>query len=584
MNILRAISWIFALAGLLTLAVFGIGFGYLEEPPLALNIAGGVGAALVIAWFALNWSMLVELGKGAAFARTATSLFAVLLTGGIGVTVNIVAHRYDKRWDLTETKRYTLSQQSIDVVSKLDRDVEILAFFGLGSPEGENFRDLVERYKEHTTLLKVEVYDPMSNPILAEQNKVVTDAGTVILKAGEATQRLESGFDEEAVTNALIRLTSSKEHKVCFVTGHGEREIDDESTAEGLGMAKVRLEGTNYKVAPINLLSNPPTPETCEVVVLASPRADLVGIELDRLADYVAAGGGLVVALDPVEAPATAAAMARYGVKVGNDVVLEADPYRQTQNGPTEVLLDPSSYDIHPVTSKLQGATLLSLARSVSKGPDVAGLTVQEIVHASEKSWAETSIQDANATLEPTPGTDLIGKVSLAVAVEVTDPSALAKGAVPAAPAAPTMPTDAPSLTPPGLPGGAPEDPPAAPEVVPTDPTAGILDALKAGSVPVAAAPTLSSKAGGKVLVFGDGDFMSNRSVVSGTNQDLFLNTVAWMVGEEDQISVRANEAGKGKLNLSLVTLFLSVVTVVLILPGLAVFGAVGTWLRRRRA
>ena len=195
MTILRAISWIFALAGLLTLAVFGIGFGYLEEPPLALNIAGGVGAALVIAWFALNWSMLVELGKGAAFARTATSLFAVLLTGGIGVTANIVAHRYDKRWDLTETKRYTLSQQSIDVVSKLDQEVEVLAFFGLGSPEGDNFRDLMERYKEHTTLIKVETYDPMSNPILAEQNKIVTDAGTVILKAGDKTQRLESSFE-----------------------------------------------------------------------------------------------------------------------------------------------------------------------------------------------------------------------------------------------------------------------------------------------------------------------------------------------------------------------------------------------------
>ena len=276
-------------------------------------------------------------------------------------------------------------------------------------------------------------------------------------------------------------------------------------------------------------------------------------------------------------------------VKVGNDVVLEADPNRQTPNGPTEILLDPSSYDIHPVTSKLQGVTLLSLARSVGKGPEVTGLNVQEIVHASEKSWGETNIQGAEASLQPDPGVDLIGKVPLAVAVEVTDPNALAKGAVPAAPAAPAAPEGMPPLTPPGLPGGAPEDPAApptpaeaAPGVIP-DPTAGLLDAVKAGAVPVEAAASLPTKAGGKVLVFGDGDFMSNRSVLSGTNQDLFLNTIAWMVGEDDQISVRANEAGKGKLNLSLVTLFLSVVTVVLVVPGLAIFGAVGTWLRRRR-
>ena len=38
----------------------------------------------------------------------------------------------------------------------------------------------------------------------------------------------------------------------------------------------------------------------------------------------------------------------------------------------------------------------------------------------------------------------------------------------------------------------------------------------------------------GKVVVFGDADFISNRLVLGGVNHDLFLNTLApWLVDEE---------------------------------------------------
>ena len=44
----------------------------------------------------------------------------------------------------------------------LDRDAKI-AFLRGGSAEDQNFRDLIARYQEHTTLLKVDFYDPWGN-------------------------------------------------------------------------------------------------------------------------------------------------------------------------------------------------------------------------------------------------------------------------------------------------------------------------------------------------------------------------------------------------------------------------------------
>jgi ABC-type uncharacterized transport system involved in gliding motility auxiliary subunit len=88
--------------------------------------------------------------------------------------------------------------------------------------------------------------------------------------------------------------------------------------------------------------------------------------------------------------------------------------------------------------------------------------------------------------------------------------------------------------------------------------------------------------AGGKVMVFGDGDFASNLLILKVQNQDLFMNTAAWMVGETDQLSIRANSAKKGKLELTELAVFGGGALALLGIPGLCVAGMVGTWVLRR--
>jgi ABC-type uncharacterized transport system involved in gliding motility auxiliary subunit len=60
----------------------------------------------------------------------------------------------------------------------------------------------------------------------------------------------------------------------------------------------------------------------------------------------------------------------------------------------------------------------------------------------------------------------------------------------------------------------------------------------RAGPVPVAAVATVAQKA--RLAVFGDSDFASNLMVeIPGGNKDLFLNTVEWLAGARELISVR---------------------------------------------
>jgi hypothetical protein len=541
---MRALGWIGGVVGLLALIAAGFAFAFMEPKGFDwVAVVAIVGLVGVGSWFAIYWGTLKELGDDQGFGRTVVSTVAIGLALGIAVVANVAVHRYDERWDLTKDKQYSLSPEAVEVAGKLDQEVEIFAFFIPGLPDTSNFEKLMEAYREHTTLLKVSFHDPYGDPLLTGQMKLVSERGTVILRANGREQRLEDNFGEEALTNALIRLTSSKPHPVCAITGHGERDINDEYGAEGLGFAKIKLEGKNHQVTALNLLEKAPTLEECAVLLLAGPQTDLAPGELDRVARDVAAGGGLEALLDPLVAMETAADFARFGLKLGNDVIVEGDPNRQTSGGPTVLVLDPSSYESSVLTEKLKGIAVFVLARSVEKGADVAGLTVQVLGRASDLSWAETKLDDPAIAPQPDPGVDIVGKVPVFASVEVVDPAAI-RATTETAP-------------PPAVPGLATPAPP--PETGP------------------------APKAGGKVVVFGDSDFASNQAITKYTNQDLFLNSVAWMVGETDQLSIRANDATKGKLELDLLGLVVALLIAAIGVPGLAVLGGVGTWLYRRK-
>jgi ABC-type uncharacterized transport system involved in gliding motility auxiliary subunit len=119
-------------------------------------------------------------------------------------------------------------------------------------------------------------------------------------------------------------------------------------------------------------------------------------------------------------------------------------------------------------------------------------------------------------------------------------------------------------------------------------PAAGALAALpSAGSpvVPPASAGVPSSftpKPGGRVVVIGDADFASNQLLALGNNQDLFLNTIAWLVDEDAQIGERADEDKANRLVMTTIDWLELVLATVFLIPGASVATAIAVMVRRR--
>ncbi|MFT5682633.1 MAG: ABC-type uncharacterized transport system involved in gliding motility auxiliary subunit [Myxococcota bacterium] len=539
------------LGGILVLGflIYALYIGDLKalEPPW---IAGGVlGASMVGGWLYVARDSLRRLSasQGARYSSVAIGMTVMAL--GIAVALNVVANRYDERIDLTEGGLFTLSDQTISIVEGLEQDVSILAFFGSGSGEEVQFQTLIEGYEQHTSHLKVEYYDPIRSPLLAEEHSITTQWGTVVLKAGDSSQRLESSFDEEALTNALVRLTAGKQHTICFAEGHGELDPADSYDGAGLGVAVSKLEGQNYAHRTVTLFRENGVPEDCEVLVAADPQYDWMPAEQELLAAYVAGGGHFLLMLEPGHADGLAADMARYGITVGNDLVLEMGESAQFFGGDVSyVLLTPDSFDFHPITEDIQGFTMHRIARSASKGAELEGINVQELAKTTDQSWAKLNLESIT-DITPDPAVDRMGPISLMVVAEITDPAVITvRGPTPEAPPIPI--------------GEGIEQPAPTPEA------------------PIIA---VDRAAGGRVMVIGDVDFATNALLDQGNNMDLVLNTLAWMVGEEDQISIRRNEASESSITMSLGQGILVWLLCLLLAPGLALTGALVTWRTRRK-
>jgi ABC-type uncharacterized transport system involved in gliding motility auxiliary subunit len=89
------------------------------------------------------------------------SVYIIVIVAILGV-VNFLANRYDKSYDATANKQYTLADQTVKVVKGLKNDVHIVYF-----DEQTRFPDaklLLERYSSLSPRLHVDYIDPVKKP------------------------------------------------------------------------------------------------------------------------------------------------------------------------------------------------------------------------------------------------------------------------------------------------------------------------------------------------------------------------------------------------------------------------------------
>jgi len=332
------------------------------------------------------------------------SLYIVILIAVLAI-INWLANRYDKSYDTTSNKQYSLSDQTIKIVKGLKQDVTIMYF---DRTEGfQSAKDLLERYSALSPKLSVEYIDGVKKPQIARQYGVRT-AGTTIVKTGAKTQEAHS-LTEEEVTSALIRVLKEGVKDVCFISGAGEPSVD-ESDETGYSGAKEILEKNNYKVQTINIVEKPQIPPTCSVVVDAGAKYDYPQPVVDALKKFVEGGGHAIFMLQPplddgknkiADNKALMEVLAGWGVTANRDQVIDTSNVGGLYGLGPEVALA-TKYETHPIVRDMRGsAAAFAITRSLTtKSADKTN--VEKLVSTSPNSIATTQLSGAARKIDPT--------------------------------------------------------------------------------------------------------------------------------------------------------------------------------------
>jgi ABC-type uncharacterized transport system involved in gliding motility auxiliary subunit len=429
----------------------------------------------------------------------------IIVALAVVTVANVLANRYDKSYDATANKQYSLSDQTIKVVKGLKQDATIASA-----------KDKLDMYANLSPKLHVVYVDPDKKPLVATQAGF-KNLNTAIVQVG-ANKNEAKSLSEEDLTGALIRDLKNTTRTVCFVTGSGERQIDD-SARKGYSQFKDLIGKDNYQGKSIDLLQKAEVPSDCTVVVVGGPRGDYQQPEVDALKKYVEDGGRALFLLDPPlkvgreevgDNDALSTVLASWGVTPNKDLILDFNPIGQAVGlGPQVPLV--TRYDSHPIVNDMKGtATGFPLSRSLdTKNSDKT--TVEKLFESSESSLSTTKLDSDR--IDPSDPKNKKGPLTIAAA-----------------------------------------------------------GTYKTGK----------DNAQGRFVVVGSSQWSSNSFLGFNGNRDLALNTMNWLSSDEDLISIRPKEPQDRKLTMNKAQVRWVGITSLLLIPLFVIGTGISVWWRRR--
>ncbi len=233
-----------------------------------------------------------------------------------------LAALHPQRLDLTPERRFTLSPYTRDVLSRLDRDVRVTVFYSsqAGALRRE-MADLLDLYGEAEPRVTVRYLDLDRSPGAAKRLGADAYNTAVLEAAGGERRELVALVNEENVTAALLALAGTPPVVTYFVVGHGEHDPRDDDERLGASDAARALAVEGFHVRVLEGAAS--VPRDAGLVVLAGPTRELTASEVDALAAYVRAGGDALVLADPGAPRSVAAFLARFGIELLGDLVVD---------------------------------------------------------------------------------------------------------------------------------------------------------------------------------------------------------------------------------------------------------------------
>jgi ABC-type uncharacterized transport system involved in gliding motility auxiliary subunit len=528
-----------AVLGLISLFLAGLVGFFLPE------LIDSVVGLLLLGLMLLTISVLGSLtaikefmaGKRSRYWLNTMAMIAVFIAGMI--MANYLGATHHRRFDLTASDRFTLADQTINIIKGLESPIQAIGFFS-DDPHHHRVRaaarNLFEEYRHFNRRFSFKFVDPEVRPAVARQYRVSAD-GSIVFVSG-SRQKTVREINEQTFTSALLEVTGIQTKKIYFSSGHGERDINDHGPA-GCDLARRGLIRELYQVETLHPASTAVIPADCAVLVIAGPQKAFQSWETEAIKNYLRRNGKVLLLVDPNPPAEVNLILRDWGITIGKGRITEQKAYAVPDKNTPAVFK--GNYPPVIITTGLD-TTYFREATAVMLTGELSRVLKNDTEGQDDRAnWPLTPIEHENLVILPAVLTTTASW--LQQSVHEADAAKIGK----------------------------------------------IKGPLALASLVIARAPLIAQESVDlvnqkltRLAIFGDSDFISNAHIPNGGNGDLFLNAVSWLAEEASLINIRPKQVTFTRLVISAGEQRFIRYSSVGLLPLLALIVGVGLWWRNR--
>lgn len=312
------------------------------------------------------------------------SLAAVL---AVAVAVQAYAELWNVRFDLTAQRRLSLREGTRALLAELRSPLRVTYYYARG--KRQQAADLLDLFAEPCPRFRYELVDLDRHPARARDDGVDRPGRAVLDYRGR--RLVAAAVGEAELAAGIERLLHGRAPVLYLTTGHGERTL---ALARGdqLGDAGALMRREGYRLRSLSLATDGAPPRDAAAVIVAGPRSDFAPAELEALDRYLERGGAVLVLADPGPLPGLEAWLARRGVVLSDDILIDGSNRAFGTDG-TDVVIP--YWRNRPPTDGIDGAAVLARARSVAASRSVPEEEVAVVARTARESFRATGSERA---------------------------------------------------------------------------------------------------------------------------------------------------------------------------------------------
>ena len=220
--------------------------------------------------------------------------------------VNLIPEN-KRQFDISSTNIYEISSKSKKIINKVDHDVTFYVLAEKSSTD-KRIKTFINKYASLSDKIHIKWIDPVLHPSAltkygAKENNIVisckkTNRTTtvsfddILVSSASyySTSSSASSFDGDGqLTSALNYVTSDKEYKAYYTSGHGESSLSSEVTS--------LLTKSRISTSDLLLMTATSIPDDCDLLIIDGATSDFTKDEVKLLSSYLKKGGKVVTLL-----------------------------------------------------------------------------------------------------------------------------------------------------------------------------------------------------------------------------------------------------------------------------------------------